>query len=83
MSKLLSLITLGLGLSLSAAQAQVQIQKATPQQDKTAMCEKAAGARKGGERLAFINSCLATAKSEAAQPIKMSGCDHASRAEDL
>lgn len=79
MRNLISLITIGLGLSFGAAQAQVQ--KVTPQQYRSATCEKAAGNKKGNERTAFVRSCM-VAKSEP-QMTQASGCEHGSRAEDL
>ncbi len=79
MRNLISLITIGLGLSFGAAQAQVQ--KLTPQQFRTATCEKAAGNKKGSERAAFVRACMAP-KSEP-QMTQTSGCEHGSRAEDL
>ena len=78
MRNLISLITIGLGLSFGAAQAQVQ--KLTPQQFRTATCEKAAGNKKGSERAAFVRACMAP-KSEP-QMTQTSGCEHGSRAED-
>ena len=79
MRRLISLISIGLGLSVGAAHSQVQ--KMTPQQDRTATCEKAAGNKKGSERQSFIRSCMAP-KSEP-QMTPVSGCEHGSRAEDL
>ncbi len=81
MSKLISLVAIGLGLSCAAVHAQVQVQKVTPQEYKNAMCEKAAGAKKGSERQSFIRSCM-VAKVEP-QMTRVSGCEHGSRAEDL
>ena len=79
MSKFLTLFASSLALFVSTAQAQAPL-KPQPQLDKTAMCDKAAGARKGDERKAFLRTCMA-AKSET-QPDKVAGC-HGARAEDL
>ena len=85
MSKFLTVVAIGFFCSVGAgqvqAQAQAQSQKMTPQQDKTALCEKAAGDKKGDVRKAFVRTCLA-AKSEPQQN-KVASCDHESRAEDL
>lgn len=84
----LTLIALSLGLAGGLAQAQTQ--KATPQGDKVAICEKAAGNKTGNDRKAFLSSCMsATTVANKVEPAsgkmmgKMDGCEHASKAEDL
>ena len=84
----LTLIALSLGLAGGLAQAQTQ--KATPQGDKVAMCEKAAGIKTGNDRKAFLSSCMsATTAANKVEPAsskmmdKMDGCEYASKAEDL
>jgi hypothetical protein len=78
MSRFLTPVALGLALLVGAIPAQAQ--QKPPSQDLVAVCDKAAGNRKGDDRKAFIKSCIA-ARTETSQD-KMAGCDHA-RAEDL
>ncbi len=46
--------------------------KATPQQNKMAMCNKDAGDKKGDERKAFMSECL---KKKDTQQDKMKACN--------
>jgi len=59
-----TLVAILLAASFGAVQAQAQ--KLTPVQDRSSACERAAGAKKGDERRAFIVSCMA-ARSDAPQ----------------
>ena len=84
----LTLIALSLGLAGGLAQAQTQ--KATPQGDKVALCEKAAGNKTGNDRKTFLSSCMsATTVANKVEPAsskmmcKMDGCENATKAEDL
>jgi len=80
------------GLALCAGAVQAQAQKLQPQQDKAALCEKAAVGKKGDARKAFLSSCIA-AQSVSAQSVASrtdarpmtayGGCEHSSKAEDL
>jgi hypothetical protein len=79
-----------LSLSLTGGLAHAQAQKAVPQGDKVAMCEKAAGNKVGNDRKAFLSSCMSsTMVANKAQPSSgmmtgyMGGCEHGSKAEDL